>query len=129
MDRRASFSFTTGSLSYGLFHYAYPQLISAASSYEILRYLLGVVGSKGFGVAFMVISTLKLIGLFTDNNALKLPMYFALLFMWALLSISFFIAFLQGHANSLWILTTVISLLSTTIITGNPLISRRAAGG
>lgn len=116
LQRRVSFVFTFGSIIYGMYHFLYPNVLIEAVSFEALKYVLGVIGGRNLGLLYIVLGSIKSYGLFTDNKYLKLPLYFALLFLWLLLSVCFLITSILGHPNTSWILTGIIALMSTSII-------------
>ena len=128
INRRASFSFTVGSILFGAYYYVKPVSLELGI-YKPLQVALGFFSGKYLGVIFVVLSVIKLIGLILDVNYLKLPLYFALLFLWSLLSICFFIALCMGYPNYLWILTGMIGFLSTNIISKTDHDTWRDAGG
>ena len=116
LDRRASFTFTVGSIMYGLFHYLNPEFIARSSIYEPLDIVFQMIGGKLLGTLFILIGILKLIGIIADIVYLKLPLYFCLFFLWVLLSVTLFISYALGNPNSMWICTSMVALLSTSII-------------
>ena len=118
LERKFSFIFTLGSIAFGTYYYARPISLDVGV-YKTLHVVLGFLSGKYLGLIFIVLSLLKLLGLILDVNYLKLPIYFALLFLWSLLSVCFFIAFCTGYPNYLWILTGMISLFSTSVISQN----------
>lgn len=115
-DRRASFSFTIGSIGYGCYHFFNSKILIHSDAYKVLDALFGFVGGRFFGLVFIVIGCLKLYGIIFDKTMFKLPPYFALLFLWIMLAICFFISFLQGNQNSLWIYSFIIAFMSTSIL-------------
>lgn len=117
LDRRMSFVFSLSSIGYGFYHIFNPNVINEYSSYETLSFVFGFIGGGWFGLIFVLLGTLKLIGLIFDITILKLPMYFALLPMWVILGVCFFISFLQGNLNPSWIYTFTIAGLSSGILT------------
>ncbi len=121
-DRRASFSFTLGSIGYGIYHFFNGNVLAYSDAYFALDKILGILGGRYLGILFVFLGSIKLVGLFTDNIYLKLPIYFALLFMWVLLGVCFLISFLQGFQNAAWVYCFMIAALSTSVIPSNPLI-------
>lgn len=115
-ERRASFTFTIGSILYGIFHFLNPSFITTLDVYGPLDIVFQAIGGRLLGALFVMLGVLKLIGIITDKVYLKLPLYFALLFLWVLISVTLFISFLGGNANSMWICTSMVALLSTNII-------------
>ncbi|WP_092092095.1 hypothetical protein [Pisciglobus halotolerans] len=115
-DRRASFSFTIGSVGYGCYHFFNSKILIHSDAYKTLDALFGFVGGRFFGLVFIVLGCLKLYGIISDKTMFKLPLYFALLFLWFTLAICFFISFLQGNQNSLWIYSFIIVGMSTSIL-------------
>lgn len=124
-ERRSSFIFTIGSLGYGIYHFLKPNVVSSSDAYETLNFILGILSGRYFGLLFIVISSVKLYGIITDNAKLRLSLYFMLLFLWLLLAVSFFASFLQGQDNAAWIYTLIIAGLSTNIISAKPVIHGR----
>lgn len=118
-ERRASFTFAIGSIMYGVFHIINPSFIANARIYEPLDIVFQTVGGKLLGTLFVVFGMLKLFGTIKDIVYLKLPLYFCLLFLWVLLSVTLFISFLLGNINSVWIGTSMVALLSTSIVNGH----------
>lgn len=116
LERRASFSFTIGSLAYGVYHFLNQYVLVESSSYEIINEFFGLIGGRYFGLIFIILSSVKLYGLITDKKYLKLPIYFALLFLWLLLAFGFFLAFLFGNVNAAWIYSLIIASLSTSVL-------------
>lgn len=119
-ERRSSFVFTTGSIGYGFYHFLKPNVLSSSGAYEALNFILGILNGRYFGLIFIVIGFLKLYGIVVDDTRLRLSLYFVLLFLWALLSVAFFVSFLQGNDNAAWIYTPMIVGLSTNIISAKP---------
>ncbi|MBM6615644.1 hypothetical protein JTF06_12180 [Desemzia sp. RIT804] len=128
-ERRSSFIFTVGSIAYGFYHFFKPRVISHAGAYEALNFILGFLSGRYFGLLFIMIATAKLYGIITDNTQLRLSLYFALLFLWILLAIGFFISFIQGNDNAAWIYTLIIAGLSTNIISAKPALNGREIDG
>ena len=128
-ERRSSFIFTVGSIAYGFYHFFKPRIISHTGAYETLDFILGFLSGRLFGLLFIFVATIKLYGIITDNTQLRLSLYFALLFLWILLAIGFFISFIQGNANAAWIYTLIIAGLSTNIISANPTLNGRDIDG
>ena len=128
-ERRSSFIFTIGSIMFGCYHFLKPGTISNSGAYEALNFILGVVSGRYFGFLFIIVSSVKLYGIITDNTKLRLSLYFTLLFLWLLLAFAFFISFLQGNDNAAWIYTLIIAGLSTNIISANPVIHGREIDG
>lgn len=117
LDRRMSFTFSIASIVYGFYHFFNQTVLNGTNAYKALSIIFGVIGGGWFGLIFVVLGTLKLIGLIADITILKLPMYFALLSLWLLLGICFFVSFLQGNLNPSWIYTFTIAVLSSGILT------------
>lgn len=115
-ERRASFTFTIGSIMYGVFHILNPSFMANAKIYEPLDIVFQMIGGRLLGTLFVVLGMLKLFGIIKDIVYLKLPLYFCLLFLWTLLSVTLFISFLLGNINSMWICTSMVALLSTSIV-------------
>ena len=115
-DRRASFTFTLGSIVYGIFHILHPSFMASVKVYEPLDIVFQMMGGKLLGALFVVFGVLKLYGIIKDIVYLKLSLYFCLFFLWVLLSVTLFISFLLGNINSMWICTTMVALLSTRIV-------------
>ena len=115
-ERRASFTFTIGSIMYGVFHILNPSFMANVRIYEPLDIVFQMVGGKLLGTLFVVLGMLKLFGIIKDIVYLKLPLYFCLMFLWVLLSVTLFISFLLGNINSMWICTSMVALLSTNIV-------------
>ena len=128
-ERRSSFIFTIGSIMFGCYHFLKPGTISNSGAYEALNFILGVVSGRYFGLLFIIVSSVKLYGIITDNTKLRLSLYFTLLFLWLLLAFAFFISFLQGNDNAAWIYTLIIAGLSTNIISAKPVIYGREIDG
>lgn len=128
-ERRSSFIFTVGSIAYGFYHFLKPNVITHVGAYETLNFILGFLSGRLFGLLFSLIATVKLYGIITDNTQLRLSSYFALLFLWILLAIGFFISFIQGNDNPAWIYTLIIAGLSTNIISANPALNGRDIDG
>lgn len=128
-ERRSSFIFTVGSIAYGCYHFLKPNIVSTSGAYEALNFILGILSGRYFGLFFIIVSSVKLYGIITDNTKLRLSLYFTLLFLWLLLAVSFFISFLQGQDNAAWIYTLIIAGLSTNIISANPVIHGREIDG
>lgn len=128
-ERRSSFIFTLGSIAYGFYHFFKPNIISHVGAYETLNFILGFLSGRLFGLLFSLIATVKLYGIITDNTQLRLSSYFALLFLWILLAIGFFISFIQGNDNPAWIYTLIIAGLSTNIISAKPVLNGRDIDG
>lgn len=124
-ERRSSFVFTIGSLSYGFYHFLKPNILSSSDAYESLNFILGILSGRYFGLIFILVCSVKLYGIITDNTKLRLSLYFTLLFLWLLLAGSFFISFLQGQDNAAWIYTLIIAGLSTNVISTKPVINGR----
>lgn len=114
--RITSFSFTLGSIGYGFYHFCNPGILSYSNTYAAVNEIFGLIGGRYFGLIFIVIGCLKLYGLITDNIYLKLPLYFVLLFLWVLLGLCFFIAFLFTKVNPSFIYCFIIVGMSTNII-------------
>lgn len=121
VERRASFSFTIGSLAYGLYHFFNRNILFLSDAYEVLDEVFGFIGGRYFGLIFIILSALKLYGLVADKNLFKLPMYFALLALWIILGICFLLASLEGNENAAWIYCFTISSLSTSMLTSSAL--------
>lgn len=128
-ERRSSFIFTVGSIAYGFYHFFKPSVISHVEAYETLNFILGFLSGRYFGLLFSLIATVKMYGIITDNTQLRLSSYFALLFLWILLAIGFFISFIQGNDNPAWIYTLIIAGLSTNIISAKPALNGRDIDG
>ena len=128
-ERRSSFIFTVGSIAYGCYHFLKPNIVSTSVAYDALNFILGILNGRYFGLFFIIVSSVKLYGIITDNTKLRLSLYFTLLFLWLLLAVSFFISFLQGQDNAAWIYTLIIAGLSTNIISANPVIHGREIDG
>lgn len=128
-ERRSSFIFTVGSVSYGFYHFLKPNVVSNSGAYEALNFILGILSGRYFGLLFIIVSSVKLYGIITDNTKLRLSLYFTLLFLWLLLAVAFFISFLQGNDNAAWIYTLIIAGLSTNIISAKPVIHGREIDG
>lgn len=128
-ERRSSFIFTIGSIAFGFYHLFKPSVINNAGAYEAINFILGFLSGRYFALLFIVIGIIKLYGIITDNTQLRLSLYFALLFLWVLLAIGFFISFLQGNDNAAWIYTPIIAGLSTNIISAKPVINGRDVDG
>ena len=126
LDRRMSFTFTVTSIVYGLYHFFNQSLLNEESAYKTLSVLFGIIGGGWFGLIFVILGTLKIIGLIADITILKLPMYFALLALWTILGVCFFISFLQGNLNPSWIYTFAITGLSSGILTNTSGITKGA---
>lgn len=124
-ERRSSFVFTVGSIMFGFYHFLKPGMISNSGAYEALNFILGVLSGRYFGLLFIIVSSVKLYGIITDNTKLRLSLYFTLLFLWLLLAVAFFISFLQGQDNAAWIYSLIIAGLSTNIISAKPVINGR----
>jgi len=118
-ERRASFSFTIGSIAYGGYHYFNQQILIETKAYAVANNLFGFIGGKYFGLVFIVLGLLKLYGLIFDNPFLKLPIYFALLFLWIILGICFLVAFIDGNQNAGWVYSFIIAALSTSVLMTN----------
>lgn len=128
-ERRSSFVFTAGSIAYGFYHFLKPSILSNSGAYEAINFILGLLSGRYFGLLFIIIGTVKLYGIITSNTQLRLSLYFALLFLWILLSFGFFLSFLQGQDNAAWIYTSVIVGLSTNIISATSTINGRGIDG
>lgn len=128
-ERRSSFIFTVGSIAYGFYHFFKPRVIDHVGAYEALNFILGFLSGRYFGLLFIIVATTKLYGIITDNTQLRLSLYFALLFLWILLAIGFFISFIQGNDNAAWIYTLIIAGLSTNIISAKPALNGRDIDG
>lgn len=115
-ERRISFSFSIGSIIYGLYHFNNPHVLSTSDAYKTINLLLGVIGGRYFGMLFVCLGTLKVIALIIDNTRLRLSSYFALFFAWNLLALCFLIAYLSGSANAVWIYIFMAIGMSTGII-------------
>ncbi len=115
-NRITSFSFTLGSIGYGFYHFFNPGILSYSNAYAAVNEIFGIIGGRYFGVIFIIVGFLKLYGLIADNIYLKLPLYFVLLFLWVLLGICFFIAFLFSKVNPSFIYCFIIVGMSTNII-------------
>lgn len=124
-QRRSSFVFTIGSIIYGCYHFAKPNVLSNSEAYEALNTILGILSGRYFGLLFIVIGGLKLYGIITNNTKLRLGLYFTLVFLWSLIGFGFFISFLQGNDNAAWIYVPIIVGLSTSIISTNSTITGR----
>ena len=122
LDRRISFTFSLASIVYGFYHFFNQNILLHSDVYKPLNTMFGAIGGGLFGLIFIVFGSLKIIGLFADIVALKLPMYFALLAMWSILGICFLISSLQGYQNAGWIYAFTIVVLSTSILTNNTVI-------
>lgn len=114
--RSTSFSFSMGSIAYGLYHFFNSNILSYSNAYATVNQIFGLIGGRYFGLIFIVVGCLKLYGLITDNIYLKLPLYFILLFLWVLLGCCFFIAFLFTKVNPSFIYCFIIAAMSTNII-------------
>lgn len=124
-ERRNSFIFTIGSVMYGCYHFVKPSVIGNSGAYETINFFMGLLSGRYFGLLFIVIGVIKLYGIITDNTHLRVGLYFALLFLWVLLAVGFFISFIQGNDNAAWIYTLIIAGLSTNIISANPVTTGR----
>lgn len=122
VERRASFAFTVGSIAYGLYHFFNHNVLINTDAYHILGNVFGYIGGRHFGLIFIILGLFKLYGLFADKAIFKIPMYFALLALWIVLGICFFISFLFGGQNASWIYAFIISALSTSILSTNAVV-------
>lgn len=122
VQRRASFSFTIGSVAYGFYHYFNQYVLATSGAYKVLDSVIGLIGGRYFGLAFVTLGTLKIYGLITDNPKLKIPIYFALLFLWLLLGVCFLLSYLNGSQNAAWIYSFIIAALSTSILSSNAVV-------
>lgn len=126
-ERRASFSFTIGSIAYGFYHFFNRNILVNADAYKVIDKLFGFIGGKYFGLVFIVLGLFKLYGVIFDKPFFKIPIYFALLFLWITLGICFLIAFIEGYPNAAWIYTFIIAGLSTSILTTNTVIIKEGS--
>lgn len=115
-ERRTSFTFTIGSIAYGIYHFCYPHIISTSQAYETANAVLGAIGGRYFGIVFVVLGSIKLYGILTNNIRIRLSAYFALTFSWLLLSLCFFIAFLSGNLNAAWLYILMLIGMSSNIV-------------
>ena len=129
VERRASFSFTIGSIAYGLYHFFNRNILVNTDAYKVLDKLFGFIGGKYFGLVFIVLGFLKLYGIVSDKTIFKIPLYFALLFLWIILGVCFLIAYLEGYPNAAWIYTFIIAGLSTNILTTTSVIIKEGSDG
>lgn len=125
LERRSSFVFTVGSMLFGCYHFLKPSVLGNSGAYEALNFILGILSGRYFGLAFIVISLVKLYGIIKDNKQLRLSAYFALVFLWSLLAVGFFISFLQGNDNTAWITLPMIVGLSANIVSPKSITIRR----
>lgn len=114
--RSTSFVFSVGSIAYGIYHLLNSNILSYSNAYAAINNIFGFIGGRYFGLMFIIIGALKVIGLIIDNVHLKLPLYFVLLFLWLLLGTCFFITFIDGSTNPSWIYCFTIALMSTNIL-------------
>lgn len=114
--RSTSFTFSIGSIAYGFYHFFNSNILSYSNAYAAINNIFGVVGGRYFGLMFIIIGALKVFGLIIDNVYLKLPLYFALLFLWLLLGSCFLVTFIDGSTNPSWIYCFTIALMSTNIL-------------
>lgn len=114
--RSTSFAFSLGSIGYGFYHFFNSNILSYSNAYAAINNIFGFIGGRYFGLMFIIVGALKLIGLIIDNVYLKLPLYFVLLFLWILLGLCFLITFLEGSTNPSFIYCFIIAAESTNII-------------
>ena len=114
--RSSSFTFSLSSIVYGFYHFFNSNILSYSNAYAAINTIFGFIGGRYFGLMFIVIGTLKVIGLIINNVHLKLPLYFVLLFLWLFLGTCFLITFIDGSTNPSWIYCFTIALMSTNIL-------------
>lgn len=94
-----------GSIGYGLYLQSYPFTVNESASYAIVTNIL----SSNFLAGLLVIfGLLKLIFVFTGHQKGLLIALSGLIFLWTLVTIGFFVQFLNGVINSGWILGLII---------------------
>lgn len=121
-ERRSSFVFTITSIGYGCYHFFKPNILSNSGAYEAVNFVLGLLNGRYFGLLFIIIGSFKLYGIIMDKTQMRLSLYFALLFLWSLLCISFFVSFMQGNDNTIWIIIAGFIGLSTHIVESKPIV-------
>lgn len=94
-----------GSIAFGFYLYNYPLTISQKTSYEVIT---NILSSEWLALAFIVASLAKLLFIGIDYGKGKLLALSALIFLWTLVTVGFFLQHINGFPNGGWILTGVI---------------------
>ena len=98
-----------GSLVYGIQLVRHPEILLNFSAYQ---YIIELINPRLVGVIFIIISLLKLIGLFTNRQWLRRYSLVAFTYVWSFFSLSFL---LSEPPNTVWIFTLIMAAISVSI--------------
>ena len=104
-----SFILSIGSLVYGVQLVLHPEILS---NFSVYQHIIELFNYRLVGVVFILLSLLKLIGLFTNRQWLRRYSLVAFTYVWSFFSLSFL---LSQPANTVWIFTLIMTAISISI--------------
>ena len=100
---------TIGSLGYGIQLVRHPEILS---NFSVYQHIIELFNYRLVGVVFILLSLLKLIGLFTNRQWLRRYSLVAFTYVWSFFSLSFL---LSEPPNTVWIFTLIMAAISVSI--------------
>ena len=98
-----------GSLVYGIQLVRHPEILS---NFSVYQHIIELFNYRLVGVVFILLSLLKLIGLFTNQQWLRRYSLVAFTYVWSFFSLSFL---LSEPPNTVWIFTLIMAAISVSI--------------
>ena len=98
-----------GSLVYGIQLVRHPEILS---NFSVYQHIIELFNYRLVGVVFILLSLLKLIGLFTNRQWLRRYSLVAFTYVWSFFSLSFL---LSQPTNTVWIFTLIMAAISVSI--------------
>ena len=98
-----------GSLVYGIQLVRHPEILS---NFSVYQHIIELFNYRLVGVVFILLSLLKLIGLFTNRQWLRRYSLVAFTYVWSFFSLSFL---LSEPPNTVWIFTLIMAAISVSI--------------
>lgn len=105
-----SFVLAIGSMLYGIQLYVYPNILQDYKVYQLIREMFD---HRFIGLIFVIFGLLKLIGVITNNQRIKVISVRVLIFLWLLFMVSFLIT---PPPNTVWIMGLMGASLGLGII-------------
>lgn len=98
-----------GSLGYGIQLVRHPEILS---NFSVYQHIIELFNHRFVGVVFILLSLLKLIGLFTNQQWLRRYSLVAFTYVWSFFSLSFL---LSQPPNTVWIFALIMTAISISI--------------
>ena len=98
-----------GSLVYGIQLVRHPEILL---NFSVYQHIIELFNPRFVGVVFILLSLLKLIGLFTNQQWLRRYSLVAFTYVWSFFSLSFL---LSQPTNTVWIFALIMAAISVSI--------------